>query len=109
VRGRICGTRVLARFAPPAALVALFLWHPAVAGATVSAWFGDQSYAPGQTAYLHVDTTASLTVQLFRVGPGSGELALAPVDDPRVMRGPTVGIRLWDWPSGVYFARIGDA
>lgn len=77
-----------------------------VAALALAASFGARSYAPGQTAYLHVNTAARVTVQLFQSGPGSGPLALAPVDAPFEADGPTVAVRLWDWPSGVYFARV---
>jgi hypothetical protein len=80
----------------------------AVAALALAASFGARSYAPGQTAYLHVTTDRSVTVQVFRAGAGSGPLALAPVDDPRRAQGPTIAVHLWDWPSGVYFARVGD-
>ena len=83
--------------------------HRLVAVATaLTAAFGARSYAPGQTAYLHVSTDQPVRVQIFRSGPGAGPLALVPVDDARTARGPTIGVHLWDWPSGVYFARVGS-
>jgi hypothetical protein len=98
----------LRRLVPVTAALACLPAHAAVADAAVFAAFGARSYAPGQTAYLHVSTDAPLTLQVFRSGPGGGSLALAPVDDPRRVRGPSVAVHVWDWPSGVYFARIGD-
>jgi N,N-dimethylformamidase len=47
-----------------------------------------------------------LTLQLFASGPGGDSLALAAVGDPRPVRGPVIPVRLWNWPSGVYFARL---
>jgi hypothetical protein len=87
----------------------------------VEAAFDERSYAPGQRAKLRVECDASaLTLQLFRCGP-----ELAPTfkndemngievtgqsvvdwrhqrDEPGVLK---VGIG--EWPSGVYFARLG--
>lgn len=98
----------VARVVAVAVVVAAYVFAPA-AGAATPAYFGARSYAPGQTAYLHVATNAPLTVQVFRVGPGAGALALAPVGGPRVVHGPTIPVRLWDWPSGVYLARVGGS
>jgi hypothetical protein len=89
-----------------AAVAAVLVAAPA-AHASIAASFGARSYRPGDTAFLHVQGAAQrLTLQLFRAGPGAGGLGLAPVNDPRVVRGPTIGVRVWSWPSGVYFARL---
>jgi len=86
---------------------AILLVAPAAARAAITASFGAASYAPGQTAFLHVaGRPRALTVQVFRSGPGRGGLALAPVDDPRRVHSSTIAVHVWDWPSGVYFARL---
>jgi hypothetical protein len=90
-----------------AAVVMLLVAPAAAAHAAIAASFGAPSYAPGQTAYLHLaGPPRSVTVQIFRSGSGRGGLALAPVDGPQRLHGSTIAVHLWDWPSGVYFARV---
>jgi hypothetical protein len=86
---------------------AILVAAPGAARAGIAAAFGATSYAPGQTAFLHVaGPPRALTVQVFRSGTGPGGLALAPVDDPRPVHGSTIAVHVWSWPSGVYFARL---
>lgn len=81
-----------------------------VARASIPAGFTARGYAPGKTATIAVDgPLRTLTVQLFQCGPGGGRLALVPVDDPRKVRTRAIRIRLWTWPSGLYFAKLTGA
>jgi len=83
----------------------------------LTAYFESESFAPGASARLVVDDTArSVTLRFFRAG-GEGRPTI-----PRdVMLGTPVGqavrigavrahrvvsLRIGDWPSGVYFARL---
>ena len=86
----------------------------------VEAMFRKRSYAPGKLARLRVDADADrLAVQIFRAG---GETSHT--DRPDEMKGVamarprriawghlrhrtgTITLRLGDWPSGLYFARL---
>ena len=85
-----------------------------------SAGFRARSYAPGQRADLVVETDAlALTVEILRSGPElqptvrNDELNGVQVTDPvtldwRARRdGPhAIRVRVGDWPSGLYFARL---
>jgi hypothetical protein len=83
---------------------------------TVPATFLQQSYAPGESARLVLwRAEPSLTVQLFRVAPalpGWDRTTMCGTAVSRVYRfGPTpahrpLALRVGDWPSGVYFARL---
>lgn len=85
---------------------AVLLAAPAVAHGAIPASFGAASYAPGQFAYLHVDSPPrTYTVQVLRAGLGDG-LGLAPVESPWQAHGATIAVHVWSWPSGVYFARV---
>jgi len=84
---------------------------------TVEAAFPRESYAPGDTARLVFWTRATeVSVQLFRAGTETENVrardvmlgtAVAP---PRrigaVAHGDTSSVRVGDWPSGLYFARV---
>ena len=97
--------------APPAPVVRIL---------GVEAMFRKRSYAPGKLARLRVDADADrLAVQIFRAG---GETSHT--DRPDEMKGVamarprriawdhlrhrtgTITLRLGDWPSGLYFARL---
>src|SRR4051794_31872969 len=89
--------------------------HPAVR--PLEAAFSRESYAPGSTAQLQLPGGTQLTtLQLFRSGPES-----APTRARDGMRGVAVDRRRWvgtrppgssfairigNWPSGLYFARL---
>ena len=91
--------------------------HAHSAARPLEAAFSRESYAPGSTAQLQLDSGTQLTtLQLFRSGPESG---LTRARD--VMRGVAVDRRRWvgtrppgssfaihvgNWPSGLYFARL---
>ena len=84
---------------------------------SLEAAFARESYRPGSTARLRFFTPAeSVVLQLFRSG---AERAVTRDDDvmlgtpigpprrfARVRAGTTLAIRLGDWPSGLYFARL---
>ena len=87
---------------------------------SVEAAFGNESYAPGSEARLVVfSPTGGLVLQLFHVGPeavhtrGNNEMQGVPVTRRtwigRSRAGRSLRIRIGDWPSGLYFARLTDA
>ena len=77
----------------------------------VTAYFPRESYRPGETARLIVLGPAT-TVRLYRAGTESTETFLddelkgSPIGPARPVRGPRVALRIGDWPSGAYFARL---
>ena len=86
---------------------------------SVEAAFPRESYAPGSPAQLVISNRARglLTLQVFRAGP---ERAITRSDStmrgvavtPRLSIGSSGGrkvvrIRIGNWPSGLYFARLG--
>lgn len=93
---------------------------PVVRVLGVGTAFANRSYAPGQRAELAVSTDArTVTVELFRCGPESeptyrhGEMQGVQVTEPAMFdwRKSRNGlrrlhVRLGDWPSGLYFARL---
>ncbi len=84
---------------------------------SVEAAFQHESYAPGSRAPLVIFNAArGIKVQLFHIGPeqiptrGNSELRGVPVTRP-VQVGASTGrrklaIKVGDWPSGLYFARL---
>jgi hypothetical protein len=83
---------------------------------SVEAAFPHESYAPRSTARLVVDNRArGLTLQLFRLGAEHVRTAdnitmrgIA-VTQPRAVGSSgtrTIRVRIGDWPSGLYFARL---
>jgi hypothetical protein len=97
-----------------------FARAPVVRVLGVEAAFRARSYAPGQLARLRVSADAHvLALQLFRSGPEEGNtnrpdemkgVAMAPPRrikwDKLRNRTGTITVRLGDWPSGLYFARL---
>ena len=91
--------------------------HAHTVARTLEAAFSRESYTPGSTAQLHLDSgTQLIALQLFRSGPESGSTRARDV-----MRGVAVDRRRWvgtrppgssfaihigNWPSGLYFARL---
>jgi hypothetical protein len=84
---------------------------------SVEAAFARESYAPGETASLVISNRArGIDVQIFRSGPERiltrTDITMngVPVSLPRRVGGSsgrrTVGVRIGDWPSGLYFARL---
>jgi hypothetical protein len=84
---------------------------------SVEAAFPHESYAPRSTASLVLyGTERTVTLQLFRVGAeqqhtvGHSELQGVPVSEPEQIpagRGKhRAAVRIGDWPSGLYFARL---
>ena len=80
---------------------------------SVEAAFRRESYAPGETATLVVrPEPAAVRMRLFRVGPervttrGNNELQGVPVTRVRRIDDGAVAVRVGDWPSGLYFARL---
>ena len=80
---------------------------------TIRASFGLRSYAPGQSAVLTVQARirdVSLTV--FRCGPPAprshrdDELSGVPVAEAMPLTSRHTVVRVGDWPSGLYFARL---
>jgi hypothetical protein len=82
----------------------------------VAAFFTRRSYAPGDRARIEVWGPKPRQVELFAVGTSSGysrapdELAGVPVTraisvSPRT-GGAEITVRIEDWPSGLYFARL---
>lgn len=92
---------------------------PVVRVLGVDAGFARESYVPGETAELRVESDAhSLSLQVFRAGPEdvptyndtlmNGVPMTEPVDvgwSSRSRPG-TVPVAIGDWPSGVYFAKL---
>src|SRR5436309_10888853 len=83
----------------------------------IEAAFPNESYAPGASASLRFFSYArGVTLQLFHTGPeraptvGHNEMQGVPVTKPvrigAVRTGRVVRIRIGDWASGVYFARV---
>jgi len=93
---------------------------PVVRVLGVEAAFLERSYAAGQLARLRVAADAKeLTVQIFRSGAEAentdrnDELKGVPVGEPRTIRWAQhrdrparFGLRIGDWPTGFYFARL---
>jgi hypothetical protein len=84
---------------------------------SVEAAFPQESYAPGDAATLVVfNKPRGLTLQVFRSGPertvtrSNATMNGVPVSTRRAIgasRGRrAVAVRIGDWPSGVYFARL---
>jgi hypothetical protein len=81
---------------------------------TVEAAFPRESYAPGSVARLVLfDRVASASVQLFRagtersrLGPRDVMLGTAVAPPTRIRGTRSVRLRLGNWPSGLYFARV---
>ena len=84
----------------------------------LEAFFTKRSYEPGESARLAIDSRASsLTIRIFRCGPERGRTAGrssmrgVPVERPLRVRWhhsqwSFLPIRLFYWPSGLYFARV---
>jgi hypothetical protein len=83
----------------------------------VTAFFPNQSYAPGSTARLQIDDTAkSVKVQMFRAGTSFHRIAAfdvmtgLPVGPARTIGSVsghrTVPVRMGNWPSGLYYAQL---
>ena len=93
---------------------------PVVRVLGIEAAFAERSYAAGQLAHLRVEAeAAALTVQVFRCGAEAentdrnDELKGMPVSEPLVVpwgrhgdRRSAIGIRLGDWPTGLYTAKL---
>ena len=84
---------------------------------TVEAAFGRESYAPGETAKVAIWTAGRrVNLQVFRAGTERTGIAAhdvmlgSAVTRPRqigdVQRGDAIRIRIGDWPSGLYFAKL---
>jgi hypothetical protein len=83
----------------------------------LEAAFPAESYGPGSTAQLRLDSgTHLVTLQLFRSGPERGRTRArdvmrgVPVDRRRWVgtraAGSSFSVRLGNWPSGLYFAKL---
>ncbi len=80
----------------------------------LEAAFSRESYAPGKSALLRLwGAPATVTVQVFRTGPervrtrGNREMRGIPVSKPTPARGSrALRVRIGNWPTGMYFARI---
>jgi hypothetical protein len=97
-----------------------FARAPVVRVLGVEAAFRRRSYAPGQLARLRASADAHvLAVQIFRCGAETANtdrpdemkgVAMAPPRrikwDKLSSRPGTITVRLGDWPSGLYFARL---
>jgi hypothetical protein len=97
-----------------AAGAALALALPSAAATESSApeaAFERRSYAPGELARLVVWRGRPTRVRVYRVGGARGRQALAgePVTDDLAVHGTRIGIRVGDWPSGLYDARLSGA
>ena len=102
------------------AYVDRFRPSPVVRVLGIDAYFTRQSYAPGQSAVLRVATDApSFTMQFFRVGGEAkrsylpNEMSGVEVSTPQTIswlahadRPFPIRLRVGDWRSGVYFARL---
>ena len=97
-----------------------FARAPVVRVLGVEAAFRARSYAPGQLAKLRVSADAHvLALQIFRCGAETSNtdrpdelkgVAMAPPRrikwDKLSSRTGTITVRLGDWPTGLYFARL---
>jgi hypothetical protein len=79
----------------------------------IEAAFPAESYRPGVVAELRLWTRVrGATVRIHRVGPerrltvGNKTMEGVPVTPRRSVSGTQVEIRIGDWPSGLYFARL---
>jgi len=83
----------------------------------IEAAFPQESYRPGTTAVLRIWTSArSAAIRVYRVGPepqltiGDKLMEGVPVTAARryaaLRSGALVRIRIGDWPSGLYFAKV---
>ena len=85
----------------------------------VDAGFTRESYVPGETATLRVETDAyALSLQMFRAGPedvptyNDTLMNGVPVTEPvnvgwsSLDRAGTISVPIGAWPSGVYFAKL---
>jgi hypothetical protein len=83
----------------------------------IEAYFGRESYRPGTTATLHFATSLSgVRLQVFHVGPESqrtlgdsmmqGVPATSPVSLGRIVSGTSTAVKVGNWPTGLYFARL---
>jgi hypothetical protein len=91
--------------------------NPAELQPSVEAAFPRESYAPGSTAALVISNEArDLKLQLFRVGPervvtrSDSTMRGVAVTPKRAIGssrgGRVVSLRIGNWPSGLYFARL---
>lgn len=105
-----CGEHRLLPSFPPA---------PVVRVMGIDAGFTERSYEPGARARLRIATDVpSFTLQFFQAGPEAQEtlgtdMEGVPVSESRrvswLLHGnarATISVRLGDWPSGIYFARL---
>ena len=76
----------------------------------VQAAFPERSYAPGETAVLHLlGSERGLQLRLYHAGAGrDGPLQGVPVDASTTLAGTasTVAVKLGSWPSGLYYAQV---
>jgi hypothetical protein len=79
----------------------------------IEAAFPFESYRPGAVATLRLWTQVrGASVRIHRVGPerqltvGNNAMEGVPVTSRRNVSGTTVDVRIGDWPSGLYFARV---
>jgi hypothetical protein len=79
----------------------------------IEAAFPAESYRPGAVARLRLWTRVrGASVRIFRVGPerqltvGNKTMEGVPMTPRRSVRGAAVDVRIGDWPSGLYFARV---
>jgi hypothetical protein len=75
---------------------------------TVQAAFVQRSYAPGANATLVLRGAGrAVRVRFFHAGLGrDGVLQGAPVSPPQTVSGRAATLRVGDWPSGLYYARV---
>jgi hypothetical protein len=72
----------------------------------VQAAFAQRSYAPGDVAVLGLRGGGSVRIRIFHAGAGrDGVLQGAPVSAPQGSR----VVRIGNWPSGLYYARVDSA
>ena len=78
----------------------------------LEAAFARESYRPGSRALLRVYAAGAVRVQILRTGPErqatrrNDELNGVAVSAPVTYRGERLPVRIGDWPSGMYFARV---
>jgi hypothetical protein len=87
---------------------------------SVEAAFPRESYAPGSTASLvGFNSALNVELQVFHVGPertrtvGHSEMQGIAVTKPALIgathKGSVIRVRIGNWPSGLYFARLSAA
>jgi hypothetical protein len=105
-------TRLLAAILLGCALLAVSQASAGARAAAPEAAFERRSYAPGETAWLRLWRGSASSVRIHRVGARDVHARRDPLAGPAVTAllplgtGTRHGIRIGEWPSGLYVARL---